>query len=205
MKTTLIFVFLIAASLLASDGSERVSIGEYKSGQLIIRNAKAELISSENVEISGTGGRVTVPWKDLNATVQFKLKPARQKILEKEAENNVAAQEIQKRIDEGERKIKGWVTGVYPNGTLVACDAPQAQDIRPRPDRLTRVGMTIGASRPQAANLPDIPYAEGSAFIERLSGYSDGQSVVLHAKMTERFFTDGFITARVFTIPTTAS
>ena len=132
----------------------------------MIRNAKATFVATDKVAING----IVIPWDQLNATIQFKLKPLRERVA-----GQLAQQEED--ISKGMVSVTGKVFRVVENGCVVRCDN------KPPPSDSSK---SIGGN--SSVSPPSIPEASGTIFVRGITGLADGEQVKVNAFMTQEMF-----------------
>ena len=130
------------------------------------RNAKSTFVATDKVAING----IVIPWDQLNATIQFKLKPLRERVA-----GQLAQQEED--ISKGMVSVTGKVIRVVENGCVVRCDNKP-----PPSDSLKSIGGN------SSVIPPSIPEAFGTIFVRGISGLADGEGVKVKAMKTEEMF-----------------
>jgi hypothetical protein len=164
MKKILVLILLSACLAI---GDEGINVGDFTYEGTYFKDAQATFVSADSVRING----IVIPWDKLNATVQFKLKPYRQKIQELEASQPKETVFV----------IQGKVIFVRPEGCAIS-----ARRIGlPPSDPLRRIG---GSSRKKIYEPPPLPEVEGTIFVKGLTGLADGEFVSIKAMKTEEVF-----------------
>jgi len=105
-------IILSATTSLAFGGGEKaVDVGSFDYRGRSFVNAKAVVVSANEVKVNG----VSIPWDKLNPSVQFRLKPMREKVIEREAK-------IELETQKGEVLVSGRVISVVGNeGVIASC------------------------------------------------------------------------------------
>jgi len=165
MSKMILILLLTAFSVVAGDS---VDIGDFDYQGKVIRNSKATFVATDKVAING----IVLAWDQLNPTVQFKLKPLREKVA-----GQLAKQEED--ISNGVISVSGKVISVVETGCVVGCF-----DAIPPGDPLTRIGGNSAASY----SPPSIPKATGTIFVRGITGLADGEQVKVNAFMTQEMF-----------------
>jgi hypothetical protein len=160
----LVSILLVSVSL--AIGDDGVYVGDFTYKGMYFQNAKATFVSADTVRINGG---VVIPWDKLNATVQFKLKPYRQKIQEFEANQKT----------ENVFSITGTILFVREEGSAVS-----ARKTERRSDPLRRIGGNLK----NVYEPPPLPEVDGIIFVRGLSGLADGEFVNVKAMRTEEMF-----------------
>jgi hypothetical protein len=167
MKKILVML-LTAFSAFAGDS---VDIGDFEYQGKMIRNAKATFVATDKVAING----IVIPWDQLNATIQFKLKPLKERVADQLSQQ-------EEDISKGMVSVTGKVIRVVENGCIVRC-----YDNRPpQSDFLTRIGG--GYANATRGYTPAIPEASGTILVRGISGLADGEQVKVNAFMTQEMF-----------------
>jgi hypothetical protein len=103
-------VILLATASLAFAGEEKaVDVGSFDYRGKSFVNAKAVVVSPNEVKVNG----VSIPWDKLNPSVQFRLKPMREKIIAQQAKIDLEAQK-------GEVLASGHVISVVGREGVIA-------------------------------------------------------------------------------------
>jgi hypothetical protein len=102
-------ILLVTASLTLAGEQKAVDVGSFDYRGRSFVNAKAIVVSPNEVKVNG----VTIPWDKLNASVQFRLKPMREKVIAQQAKIDLEAQN-------GEVLVSGRVISVVDGKGVVA-------------------------------------------------------------------------------------
>jgi hypothetical protein len=105
-------VLLAITSLAFAAGDKAVDVGSFDYRGKSFVNAKAVVVSPNEVKVNG----MTIPWDKLNASVQFRLRPMREKVIAQQAKIDLDTQK-------GEVLVSGRVVSVVGSeGVITLCN-----------------------------------------------------------------------------------
>jgi hypothetical protein len=101
--------FVVTVSLALAGQEKAVDVGSFDYRGRSFVNAKAVVVSPNEVKVNG----ITIPWDKLNASVQFRLKPMREKVIAEQAKIDLETQK-------GEVLVSGRVVSVVGREGVIA-------------------------------------------------------------------------------------